>query len=77
MDDLNRRKFLGSVSSAAAVALIAAKDALAASEAAEIERDANAALQRLYEVDRRATSLRPNAAGILIFPRIVKAGFIV
>jgi lipid-binding SYLF domain-containing protein len=72
--DLNRRNLGRSVASA--MALIWAKGALAASEAAEIDRDATAALQRLYGVDRRATSLRPNAAGILVFPRIVKAGFI-
>jgi lipid-binding SYLF domain-containing protein len=74
--DPNRRNLLRSVSSAAAMALIGAKGALAASEAAEIDRDASAALQRLSAVDRRATSLQPKAAGILIFPRIVKAGFI-
>ena len=74
--DTDRRKFLWSASSATAMALIGAKAALAASEAAEIDRDASAALQRLYGVDRRAASLRPKAAGILIFPKIVKAGFI-
>jgi lipid-binding SYLF domain-containing protein len=74
--DTDRRKFLRSASSATAMALIGAKAALAASEAAEIDRDASAALQRLYGVDRRAASLRPKAAGILIFPKIVKAGFI-
>jgi lipid-binding SYLF domain-containing protein len=74
--DLKRRKLFRSVGSAAAMTLIGAEAALAASEAAEIDRDANAALERLYGVDRRATSLRPKAAGILIFPKIVKAGFI-
>lgn len=74
--DLERRKLFRSVGSAAAMVLIGAESALAATEAAEIDRDASAALQRLYAVDRRATSLRPKAAGILIFPRIVKAGFI-
>lgn len=60
----------------AATALPAWPPAYAASDAAEIDRDATAALERLYRVDRRASSLGPKAAGILIFPRIVKAGFI-
>ena len=63
--DPNRRKLLRSVSSAAAMTLIGANGALGASEAAEIDRDASAALQQLYKVDSRATSLRPKAAGIL------------
>jgi lipid-binding SYLF domain-containing protein len=58
------------------MALIEAKDALAASKAAEIDRDASAALQRPYGADRRATSVRPTAAGILLFPKIVKADVI-
>jgi len=50
--------------------------ALAATEAAQIARDSSAALTRLYRIDRRASSLGPKAEGILVFPKIVKAGFI-
>jgi lipid-binding SYLF domain-containing protein len=55
---------------------VAAGPAFAASDAPEIDRDSSVALSRLYAFDRAAASLRPRAAGILIFPRIVKAGFI-
>ena len=50
--------------------------AFAASDAAEIQRDSAEALRRLYTVDRRAAALRQKAVGILVFPKIVKGGFI-
>ena len=50
--------------------------AFAASDAGEISRDAAAALRRLDVTDRRAVTLSQKAAGILVFPKIVKAGFI-
>jgi lipid-binding SYLF domain-containing protein len=50
--------------------------ALAAS-ASEINRDANAALAKLYEKVPEARALGARAKGILIFPSIVKAGFLV
>ena len=49
--------------------------ALAAS-AAEINRDATAALAKLYEKVPEARALGAKAKGVLIFPSIVKAGFI-
>lgn len=49
--------------------------ALAAS-AAEIDRDADAALMKLYESMPEAKELAANAKAVLIFPSIVKAGFI-
>jgi len=49
--------------------------ALAAS-ATEINRDANAALAKLYEKVPEARALGAKAKGILIFPSIVKAGFV-
>jgi len=58
------------------MSLIGLRGAEAASEAAEIGRDATAALNRLYHADRRAASLRGKAAAVLVFPRIVKAGFV-
>jgi lipid-binding SYLF domain-containing protein len=56
--------------------LFRTKGALAASDAAEIDRDASAALHRLYTTDHRAADLGRKAVGILVFPKIVKAGFI-
>jgi len=50
--------------------------ALAAS-AADINRDASAALAKLYEKVPEAKTLGAQAKGILIFPSIVKAGFMV
>ncbi len=46
-----------------------------AASAAEINRDANAALAKLYEKTPAAKQLAAQAKGILIFPNIVKAGF--
>jgi lipid-binding SYLF domain-containing protein len=71
-----RRTLLRSAALATSAGLIGSTPALAASEAAEIDRDAAAALGRLYRVDRRAATVRDKAAGILIFPQIVKAGFV-
>jgi lipid-binding SYLF domain-containing protein len=72
----SRRILVRSALLATSAGLIGATPALAASEASEIERDAKAALGRLYRLDHRAASLRSKAAGVLVFPRIVKAGFI-
>jgi lipid-binding SYLF domain-containing protein len=54
---------------------LSARPALAAS-AADINRDANTALAKLYENIPEARPLGANAKGILIFPSIVKAGFL-
>ncbi len=50
--------------------------AMAASKA-EIDRDARAALQTLYANNVMAKELGKKAKGILVFPSILKAGFIV
>lgn len=46
------------------------------SNAAQIDREVNAALSRLYETAPTARSLAQKAKGILVFPNVVKAGFI-
>ena len=74
--DLTRRRLVQSAVIASSATLIIGRTARAASEAADIDRDSTAALSRLYKIDPNAGSLRTKAAGILIFPRIVKAGFI-
>ena len=48
-----------------------------AASAAEINREAAAALQALYEGTPAAKELGAKAKGILVFPSIIKAGFIV
>jgi len=53
---------------------LSARPALAAS-AAEINRDANTALAKLYEKIPDAKKLASHAKGILIFPSVYKAGF--
>jgi lipid-binding SYLF domain-containing protein len=52
------------------------KPALAAS-AAEIDRDVKVALEKLYAESPAAKALGEKAKGILVFPSIVKAGFLV
>src|SRR3989337_3707267 len=56
--------------------LLPLRSALAAS-ASEIDRNGTAALQTLYKTTPGAKTLASNAKGILVFPNIVKAGFII
>jgi lipid-binding SYLF domain-containing protein len=44
---------------------------------ADLERDARAALQRLYASTPNAADLGAKAQAVLVFPKIVKAGFMV
>jgi lipid-binding SYLF domain-containing protein len=48
-----------------------------AASKAEINRDASVALQKLYNKTPTARMLSEKAVGILVFPRIVKGGFII
>lgn len=48
-----------------------------AASAAEIDKDSTAALDELYASNPDAKKLGQSAKGILIFPKITKAGFIV
>jgi lipid-binding SYLF domain-containing protein len=48
-----------------------------AGSSADITRDSNAALQDLYASNPEARHLAKRAKGILVFPGIVKAGFLV
>ena len=56
--------------------LISPNPARAAS-AAEINRDAKSALEKLYAKSPKAKMLGEKAKGILVFPGIAKAGFLV
>ena len=60
----------------AAVTFIGPNQACAAS-AAEIDRDVDAALKTLFAKSESARALAEKAKGVLVFPAIVKAGFIV
>ncbi len=48
-----------------------------AASAAEIDRDATAALKKLYASTPKVKELAAAAKGVLVFPRIIKAGFLV
>ncbi len=60
----------------AALALAVPRPTLAAS-AAEIDRDVQAALQKLYASTPAAVKLAEGAKAILVFPKVLKAGFLV
>ena len=60
----------------AATTLISPGPAIGA-DAAGIDRDVGAALNVLFDTAPAAKDLAANAKGILVFPNIVKAGFIV
>ena len=49
----------------------------AAATAAEIDRDVKSALEKLYAESASARAMGEKAKGILVFPSIVKGGFIV
>ncbi len=59
-----------------ALTLFSARPAMAKSAAA-LESDARAALNKLCRESPAARALNDKAAGVLVFPRIVKAGFMV
>jgi lipid-binding SYLF domain-containing protein len=71
-----RRNVIWSGAAATSIVLLGAERAFAASDAAQIQRDSAQALHRLYAEDRRAAVLGQKAVGILVFPKIVKGGFI-
>ncbi len=51
--------------------------AVQAATAAELRRDATAALNKLYAGVPKAKELAAKAKGILVFPSVIKAGFLV
>lgn len=60
-----------------ASSLLFAIRSLSADTSAQIDREVDAALHKLYETSPAARELRKVAKGVLVFPRIVKGGFIV
>ncbi len=61
---------------AASLTFVLARPCMA-DDAAGLEADARAALARLYEVSPAAKMVSEKAIAVLVFPNIVKAGFIV
>ena len=72
-----RSRSLVTVLTLAALALVplATRPAVGAS-AASLDRDADAALADLFRSNSAAKLLRDHAKGILVFPRMLKAGFL-
>src|SRR4249920_2477465 len=58
-------------------AMAVARVSQAATSAQQINRDVDRALHTLYAVHPKTRELAARAAGILVFPRIVQAGFII
>jgi lipid-binding SYLF domain-containing protein len=71
-----RRGVVRAAAASAPALWFGAREAMADSDASQISRDAAVALRRLDATDHRAVTLGQKAAGILVFPKIVKAGFI-
>ena len=71
-----RRRALQAILIGGIAIVVPGEQVFGESEAAEINRDARAALERLYAEDPGTAQLGKRAAGILVFPKIVKAGFI-
>ena len=66
-------RLMAVVAIVAAVAMTPSR--AAAASGAEISRDASAALSRLYRTNKSAKILGAKARGVLVFPHMVKAGF--
>ena len=60
-----------------ATALVLSGNSALAASAAEIDQDVTAALQTLYANTSGAKDLGDKAKGVLVFPNIVKGGFLV
>ncbi len=73
---ISRRKTTFGIASIAGLGIAMPRPAAAASAAA-LESASNAALQSLYTIQPNSFALAQMAKGILVFPKIVKAGFIV
>ena len=71
-------RFVGTAltTAVAVITLMSPHQAIAASKA-EINRDVDDALVKLYSGSTEAKLLAEKAAGILVFPSIVKGGFII
>src|SRR5262245_9813953 len=69
------RRWLGVLLTLTVLVAVHPRPALAA-DAAEIRKESSEALARLYANNEAATALGEKAKAILVFPHILKAGFI-
>lgn len=74
---LARRLLLGTMAVAGTTALLSRRADAIMESGAEIDADATRALQKLYATNEGAKALGDKARGILIFPAIAKAGFLI
>jgi len=58
------------------VALMLCSPQAQAASASEIDREVRASLENLFETSAMAQTLSESAKGVLVFPNIIKAGFI-
>ncbi|HYB12625.1 MAG TPA: lipid-binding SYLF domain-containing protein, partial [Myxococcota bacterium] len=73
----NRKRFLRAFLLAALIGVLMAPRPCRAASAAEIDRGVNKALKTLYAKNPTAKSLGAKAKAVLVFPEIVKGGFMV
>lgn len=71
-----RQSLIAASVTLASIASPIAQPAIAAT-AAQLNADGRAALQRLYTQSSRATRYARDAHAVLVFPKIVKAGFVI
>jgi lipid-binding SYLF domain-containing protein len=74
---VKRTKVLGTVLLLGAILTSAGERVALAASAAELTRDAKRALSDLYATSSSAKQLGPKAKGILVFPSVLKAGFLI
>ncbi|MCM8594953.1 lipid-binding SYLF domain-containing protein [Accumulibacter sp.] len=72
-----RRHILATVAALIVITAGLLPQAASAASAAELRRDAQSALQRLYAKTPGARALQKQAVAILVFPSITKAGLVV
>ncbi|MBT2132796.1 lipid-binding SYLF domain-containing protein [Croceibacterium sp. LX-88] len=71
------RNWLVALGLVLATTLIGPSHSAIAASASELSTDGKAALERLYAQSEKARKLGQEARAILVFPKIVKAGFVV
>ncbi len=75
--DQTRRRAMRTLLMGGTAIVVGSRQVFAAeSEAAEIRQNAEAALKQLYAKHPQMAELGKNSVGVLVFPKIVKAGFI-
>jgi lipid-binding SYLF domain-containing protein len=74
---LTRRGFVAGLAAAVTLAPMLSAHAVAPTTDPQLDRAADAALKKLYGSNQAARTLGQKAVGILVFPKIVKAGFLI